>query len=56
MKLARTIFMAAAIFAAAVPALAQDYPNKSIRFVVPYPAGGLVDALARLIADHLSKD
>lgn len=56
MKLVRTILMATAIVAAAVPALAQDYPNKSIRFVVPYPAGGLVDALARLIADHLSKD
>jgi tripartite-type tricarboxylate transporter receptor subunit TctC len=44
------------LICAAAPAAAQDYPNKTIRFIVPYPAGGLVDALARLIADNLSKD
>ncbi len=36
-------------------ASAQGYPNRTITFVVPYPAGGLVDALARLIADHVGK-
>lgn len=44
-----------ALMAFAAPSFAQDYPNRTIKFVVPYPAGGLVDALARLIADHLSK-
>lgn len=28
-------------------ALAQDYPNKPIRVIVPFPAGGFVDGLAR---------
>jgi len=32
-----------------------DYPNKPIRLVVPYPAGGLTDTLARQVADGLSK-
>ncbi len=32
-----------------------DYPNKPVRLVVPYPAGGLTDTLARQVADGLSK-
>ena len=41
--------LALALFVPQVAA-AQSYPNKTIRFVVPYPAGGLVDALARMLA------
>ncbi len=33
---------------------AQDYPNHSITLVVPYPPGGGVDAMARLVGDKLS--
>lgn len=38
------------------PAYAQaNWPTKQIRFVVPYPAGGGTDYLARLIGERLSK-
>ena len=37
------------------PAFAQsDYPNKPLRWIVPYPPGGTTDLLARLMGQHLS--
>jgi tripartite-type tricarboxylate transporter receptor subunit TctC len=39
----------------ATPASAQAYPSKPIRFIVPYPAGGGVDILARMVAPRLSE-
>jgi tripartite-type tricarboxylate transporter receptor subunit TctC len=44
----------AAFLAAAVPALAQDYPSKTVRILVPWPAGGTVDGLVRTVAPKLS--
>jgi len=41
-------------FAWAIPAHAQDYPTRSITLIVPYPPGGGVDAMARIVADKLS--
>lgn len=38
----------------ALPAAAQQFPSKPVRFIVPYPPGGSPDALTRLIADRLS--
>lgn len=39
-----------------VPALAQsDYPNKPIRWIVPYPPGGSTDVVARLMGQWLSQ-
>src|SRR5437762_12909468 len=38
----------------AVPAAAQDYPNRTVTLVVPYPPGGGVDVLARVVAEKLS--
>ena len=37
------------------PSAAQDWPSKPIRMIVPYPAGGGTDFVARLMADRLSK-
>jgi tripartite-type tricarboxylate transporter receptor subunit TctC len=41
------------LFASVVHAQAA-YPNKSIKFVVPYAAGGFPDTVARIIAQRLS--
>jgi tripartite-type tricarboxylate transporter receptor subunit TctC len=51
----------ALLFATALGALphisvAQDYPDKPIRLVVPFPAGGGADNLARLIMARVSKE
>jgi tripartite-type tricarboxylate transporter receptor subunit TctC len=39
----------------AEPAQAQSYPNRPIRMVVPFPAGGPTDAMARIISDRLGQ-
>jgi len=36
-------------------AMASDYPNRPIRFICPYTAGGLTDVLSRLLAKRLSE-
>ncbi len=38
---------------AALPALAQDYPAKPVRIIVPQPPGGGFDSVGRLMADKL---
>lgn len=35
--------------------LAQDYPTKPVRLIVPYDAGGAVDYVGRVLAQHLSE-
>ena len=40
--------------AVAVSAAAQTYPSKPIRLIVPYPAGGSTDQMARLIAPRMA--
>jgi tripartite-type tricarboxylate transporter receptor subunit TctC len=46
-----------ALLALAFPTLAQaqEWPNRPIRFIVPYPAGGSTDVGARVIGDYLSR-
>src|SRR5512142_2768317 len=43
-----------AAFAGGGAAGAQDYPNRTIRLIVPFPAGGVLDVMGRLIAQNLS--
>ncbi|MFM5985684.1 MAG: Bug family tripartite tricarboxylate transporter substrate binding protein [Sphaerospermopsis kisseleviana] len=49
------LFCALALLSAATLrcALAQDYPDKPVRLIVPWPAGGLVDIAARVMATSL---
>src|SRR5262245_14984088 len=43
------------LVALAAPALAQDYPTRPVTLVVPYAAGGGNDAMARIVADKMSR-
>jgi tripartite-type tricarboxylate transporter receptor subunit TctC len=55
----RKLFLALAALALfAVPALAQSadkYPERQIRIIVPYPPGGSVDVLGRLLAQRMQE-
>jgi len=43
------------LLAAALPAVAQDWPTKPVKIIVPFGPGSTPDVVARLIADHLQK-
>ncbi len=43
------------MYAAPTVVQAQDYPTRSITVVVPFPAGGPSDVIARIVSEHMSK-
>jgi tripartite-type tricarboxylate transporter receptor subunit TctC len=52
-------WLTAAAFAAMVAlptaGLAQDYPTRTVKIIVPFPPGGTADVMPRIVADWLSK-
>jgi tripartite-type tricarboxylate transporter receptor subunit TctC len=55
MQLARLLCLFAVALTAAVAGAQQTYPSKSIRYVVPFPAGGPLDIVARALGQELTK-
>jgi tripartite-type tricarboxylate transporter receptor subunit TctC len=54
----RIVWAALAIFAMAcapVAAAAQDYPTRTVTVIVPFPPGGSVDGVARIVVDRLNQ-
>ncbi|OZI30348.1 hypothetical protein CAL29_20110 [Bordetella genomosp. 10] len=48
--------LAAAFALASSTAMAQDFPSKPIRIIVPFPPGGTADIVARVVSDKMSQD
>ena len=49
-----TSLLMGALLLAVSPSQAQTYPAKPVRVVVPFPAGGIVDILARTVTDKIA--
>ena len=50
-----SVMLSLATVGAILPVRAQNFPDRPIRFIVPYSAGGGVDTTARVIAEGLTK-
>jgi len=55
MRISRRLILGASLLAACTTALAQDYPAKPIRFIVPYAPGGSTSYVARLVGAKLTE-
>jgi tripartite-type tricarboxylate transporter receptor subunit TctC len=55
MRLFRSLFLFATVLAVVSGVAQAQYPTKPIRLVVPWPPGGAVDTLGRLIAQTVSE-
>ena len=59
LRLSRRAAMLAGIGALAAASLgaahAQNYPDHTVKIIVPFPAGGTADAVPRIVADWLSR-
>jgi len=56
MHLNRTLAGVALAAALAAPALAQDYPNRPVRMLSPFPAGNVNDGMVRMVGDRFQKE
>lgn len=54
MRMMRWLLILLIAVAQAQAAIAQSYPIKPVRVLVPYPAGGPVDVIARILGPHLA--
>jgi tripartite-type tricarboxylate transporter receptor subunit TctC len=51
----RLLLASVVMLAAPVAAQADAWPSKPIRFIVPYPPGGPLDGIARILAEHVKE-
>jgi tripartite-type tricarboxylate transporter receptor subunit TctC len=56
MPLSRRALLGAVALAAARPAIAQEYPNRPVTLIVPFPPGGSTSIVGRIVADKLSDE
>ncbi len=54
-KIARLFALALIAALPAAAACAQDYPNRPVKFIVPFGAGGPADVFARVLAQHMQE-
>jgi len=54
-KICTGLLAVAALAIAGLPAMAQDYPTRTIKMVVPFPPGGPSDVVARIVADGMGR-
>jgi tripartite-type tricarboxylate transporter receptor subunit TctC len=55
MRTIRTLMLGLSVLLAPLAAKAQDFPNRQIRLIVPFPAGGPNDIIARLVGQRMSE-
>ena len=51
----RSIFPALALVLYAITSQGQDWPQKAVRIIVPFPAGGSADLMPRVVGERLSQ-
>ncbi|HET7400761.1 MAG TPA: tripartite tricarboxylate transporter substrate binding protein [Usitatibacter sp.] len=56
MKLWKSLAAIAASFVIAGSTLAQNYPNRPLKVIVPFAPGGSTDIIGRIAADHLQRE